>query len=207
MAETSRGYCQCGCGERTSLAPANNRGKGWVKGEPLPYVRYHSLRVHKWNWADEPFRCNPAQARSRRCNFVEEDRGYLSACWVWQGRLNKDGYGRVQVKGKTIRAHRYFFEELIGPIPEGLQLDHLCRVRACVNPDHVEPVTNSANQLRSHVARPGQHNRAKLKPWQVRAMRRAYEEMEFSHAHLARVFGIDKSTARSILIRETWRSI
>lgn len=73
----------------------------------------------------------------------------LGPCWPWQGYINDDGYG--QVKTKTHRgklAHRVSYESLIGPIPDRLTLDHLCRNRACVNPWHCEPVTRGENSRR-----------------------------------------------------------
>lgn len=69
-------------------------------------------------------------------------------CWLWTGETNGEGYGRLQFQGNRSPAHRVVYELLVGPIPKGLQLDHLCRVRNCVNPDHVEPVPFKVNQER-----------------------------------------------------------
>lgn len=69
-------------------------------------------------------------------------------CWEWSGFRHPRGYGRFMDKGKGYQAHRFAYEQVIGPIPEGLQLDHLCRNRACVNPAHLEPVDNQTNTLR-----------------------------------------------------------
>lgn len=71
----------------------------------------------------------------------------FSGCWIWMGRLNDKGYGLVNENGKGHRAHRVIFEAVRGPIGS-LFSDHTCRVRCCVNPDHIEPVTNKINVLR-----------------------------------------------------------
>lgn len=72
-----------------------------------------------------------------------------SGCWVWLRYLEPGkGYGRVTISGRRYKAHRAVYEHLIGPIEEGLYLDHLCRNRACVNPAHLEPVSNRENVLR-----------------------------------------------------------
>jgi hypothetical protein len=72
----------------------------------------------------------------------------FSGCWVWLAALNKHGYGSFKYAGKDKKAHRVSYELFIGPIPYGLTLDHLCRVRCCVNPAHLEPTTIQENWRR-----------------------------------------------------------
>lgn len=72
-------------------------------------------------------------------------------CWVWLGQENRNGYGRLRRFGKRVMAHKYYYELLKGPIPKDLVLDHLCRIRACVNPEHLEPVTVQINTLRGEA--------------------------------------------------------
>ena len=81
---------------------------------------------------------------------VPEHRPELGPCWLWTGALTW-GYGRFKDKlgeRADVRAHRYVYEFCMGPIPEGLTLDHLCRVRHCQHPWHLEPVTQRVNTLR-----------------------------------------------------------
>ena len=69
-------------------------------------------------------------------------------CWIWTAAKDTSSYGRFSVNDRLICAHRFAYELLISPIPKGLTLDHLCRNPACVNPEHLEPVTNKVNTLR-----------------------------------------------------------
>lgn len=70
------------------------------------------------------------------------------ACWLWLAGLDGHGYGKFTEGGRQRAAHRLAYEALVGPIPAGMQLDHLCRTRRCVNPAHLEPVTNRENAAR-----------------------------------------------------------
>jgi hypothetical protein len=69
-------------------------------------------------------------------------------CWIWQG-TQRGGYGRAKANGKQTAAHRVVYEALVGPIPDGLVLDHLCLTPLCVNPAHLEPVTRAENVRRA----------------------------------------------------------
>ena len=74
-----------------------------------------------------------------------------SGCWLLTRNLNSGGYGRIRIGGRGGRffmAHRISYEVFVGPIPEGLTIDHLCRVRNCINPSHLEPVSLGENVLR-----------------------------------------------------------
>lgn len=143
----SYGLCQCGCGELTTIAPENDSSRGWVRGEPLRFIQYHHLRT-RWP------------------GYTEVDQGYSSLCWAWNGAL-ADGYGAVnRKKHGEAKAHILFYVRAYGPIPDGLELDHLCHDsatcqggsecphRRCVNPDHLEPVTHAENMRRSTNRRP-----------------------------------------------------
>ena len=69
-------------------------------------------------------------------------------CWNWQKFIDEDGYGHFKVNKRSAGAHRWSYEYHSGPIPNGLEIDHLCRNRACVNPLHLEPVTPLVNTRR-----------------------------------------------------------
>ncbi|MBN9210756.1 MAG: hypothetical protein BGO45_10805 [Microbacterium sp. 71-36] len=73
-------------------------------------------------------------------------------CWEWTGSL-RTGYGLFRLDGRNVQTHRWAYEEQVGPIPDGFQIDHLCRNTRCVNPDHLEPVTQAENIRREHAAR------------------------------------------------------
>ena len=71
-----------------------------------------------------------------------------SGCWLWAGTVTPAGYGQITLRKQNFGAHRLVYQLHGGVIPEGLQLDHKCKVRCCVNPEHLEPVTMRENILR-----------------------------------------------------------
>lgn len=71
-----------------------------------------------------------------------------SGCLLWTGSIPPEGYVQVRVGGRRTGIHRFMYEQRVGPIPAGLHLDHLCRVRHCAEPAHLEPVTPRENMMR-----------------------------------------------------------
>lgn len=83
---------------------------------------------------------------------LEEKITKTNGCWLWNAATNSKGYGVSWDGSRTVYAHRYVYELLKSEIPEGLHIDHLCRVVNCVNPDHLEPVTCKENVRRGDVS-------------------------------------------------------
>lgn len=79
------------------------------------------------------------------------DRCDIGLCWEWLGGLDKDGYGKTTIDTMDWRVHRAVWTALVGPLDGSLVIDHLCRNRACCNPDHLEPVPDSENWKRGYA--------------------------------------------------------
>ena len=134
-----------------------------------------------------------------------------SGCWLWAGADNGEGYGKF--RGKY--AHRLSYERHKGPIPDGLHLDHLCRMPCCINPDHLEPVTNAENARRGmagHHMKDGggfigdRHPGRRINSSAVVALRKKYSS-GVSQYELSKEFGISQPTVSQIVRRVTWDHI
>lgn len=86
---------------------------------------------------------------SRTARFHRSYKVDDSGCWLWTAKIGRDGYGRFYLARRWLMAHRFAHELLVGPIPEGHDVDHLCRTRLCVRPQHLEAVTHAENMRRT----------------------------------------------------------
>lgn len=126
-------------------------GRGWCRKHYMRWVR-HNDPLQK-NVATR----NVASPEERFWAKIEKD--HSTGCWEWTAYISELGYGQFKAFGAMVRAHRFAYELLIGPIPEGLEIDHLCQNRGCVNPDHLEPVSHIENVRRGHMRRKLRMNR------------------------------------------------
>lgn len=120
-------------------------------------------------------------------------------CWLWTGAITPHGYGVFSIGPKSaprsIVAHRVAYEVLVGPIPDGAVLDHVCGNRACCRPEHLEPVTHAVNTQRKRTA--------KLSWEKVRAIRRRAADGEATRV-LAEEYGVTPECIRGVVRNKTW---
>lgn len=169
------GLCQCGCGQRTRIATTTIRSKGHVRGQPVRYLPGHS------NSPNIRYEIDPS-----------------TGCWIWRGRLTTNGYGHITLHGRQVTAHVMMYTQKYGPIPPGKELDHVvCQNRACVNPDHLEPVSHAINMQRSRFTR--------LTPEAVREIRRLRPQTPLRV--LAERYGVSMSAISRAALGQTWREM
>lgn len=132
--------------------------------------------------------------------YLVEDRGYKTPCWVWQGGLIH-GYGQISWTSKEgiyerAKAHRVYWERKNGPITEGLTIDHLCRVKSCVNPEHMEVVTQGENTRRGHAI---------IDMETAREIRREFNGRETSYSYLAEKYKVTENMISQVIHNRTWK--
>jgi hypothetical protein len=97
-----------------------------------------------------PYKTSRAARFDAYTKKVPAPAGVVGECWIWTRQI-VDGYGRMHDEGRERQAHIVSYEHFVGPIPDGMELDHLCRRRACINPAHLEPVTHAENVRRGNA--------------------------------------------------------
>lgn len=175
------GQCWCGCGNITGFAKTKLRG--YNKGDRLHFFANHNR--HTGFERDIQARLF---SKMEKKLIVPQ----LGPCWSWTGDLDRRGYGRIGIRGRHQFTHNVAYREFIGPIPAGLEPDHLCCVHACFNPDHLEAVTQAENCRR--------RKSNKLTHMDVAAIRASSEQ----HKITAVKYGVHPSTICDIRNNRRW---
>jgi len=128
--------------------------------------------------------------------YLEHDCGYETPCWVWQRSILPTGYGCLRVAGRTQYAHRIYWERENGPLPVNTELDHLCRVRACCNPAHLEAVPHTINARRGA--------RTILSVFEVHDIKRMLGVVP--HRVIAHQFTVSMGAIADISAGRTWKA-
>lgn len=134
-----------------------------------------------------------------------------TGCWLWTGSLRNGRYGAIIVNNINLAAHRYHWEQVNGPIPEGMSVCHKCDTPTCVNLNHLFLGTHAENMHdmfkkgRGNRARGERNKQAKLNAEKVIYIRLSYPEKNFSQ--LGKELGIDHTSVRNVINGKTWKHI
>ncbi len=169
MASPPQRLCECGCG-------------GSIPEAAFPSLQRRFINGHNGK-------------RHNGTPYTEEDRGHATKCWIWQGAKFNTGYGALRRKGKQLTAHRVFYETVYGSLGDR-DLHHLCYVRPCVNPAHMQVASRRRHMVLEAEAR------SPLDWEDVRKIRRLRDEL--TQQQLARAFEVTQTTISKVLRNETW---
>lgn len=173
------GYCHCGCGQLTAIAKWNRSDRGHIKGQPMRFIRGHGARRP----VTSEYTVDPS-----------------TDCWIWNrgttqcGNETTERSSTLVIGGVRDKAYRHYFRRFKGEIPVRAVIDHTCRNPLCVNPDHLEAVTQAVNVRRG--------SRAKLTMEDAESIRAMYPSRTMRE--IADLFGVHNSTIHGIIHRKYW---
>lgn len=119
---------------------------------------------------------------------------HKKGCWIWPYAINSQGYGQLQINKVHYAAHKWIYTSLKGPVPHKTELDHLCRNRACINPEHLQVVTHKENCRRGY--------NAKLNEDKVAAIKKLHGKL--TQTEIAKRYGVSRATIGFIFQGKRW---
>ena len=233
--EIPYGYCHCGCGQKTKIAPKTSRHHGWIKGEPKRFINGHNARKYPIDTIKLCACGCGATVKTRAGRFVTGHHNRLkngrpvaerfwenvakttpNECWLWMGATNRLGYGSMHVGSKKNKAmhnepaHRISYELHYHSLPRGMEVCHTCDNPRCVNPNHLFVGTHQDNvddmvKKKRHTW--GERNpQAKITEEIVRQIRRLAADGELQKVIAAR-FGLTRTAVTLIVGRKRWAHV
>lgn len=194
------GYCHCGCGRKTNIAPCSRKRDGHLKGEPMEFIKGHFKQQ---------------SIEDRFWSKVDKSRGN-DACWNWTAKSGDSGYGSILVGGRGGLfpfAHRLAYQLTHGTIPDGLWVLHKCDNPSCCNPSHLFLGTHQENMRdrntkgrQAHLKGESAGNH-KLNTETVKYIRSRYDAGGISQLELAHEIGISLSAISQIVLGKTWKNV
>jgi hypothetical protein len=193
--EIPHGYCQCGCGRKTTLATHNDKATGAVKGVPRRFIKNHD------------------KTRPLADKYWEKvDKQGPDDCWNWTGAKTRLGYGSIGVDGKTMSAHRVAWAMEYGSLPDDKDVCHHCDNPGCVNPKHLFLGTETDNMRdkmskgRGNQQKGERNGNAKLTSEAVTHIRELAQQGR-RLVDIAAIFGISDITVGAIVKRRAWKHV